>query len=315
VQNPVGHNANGTFTMSTTHQLVDGAGAAPTAVAAPPISFPPASYPRVTFTGAGGLAWLSPETGTLEYALTDAEGTHAVLVRNDLTGIPGQTQHLGHPVRDVWYDGGRVWFTALTGETAPTDPNGREYLSLFSVDPAQPAVVRAEKPTHALQLDLAGGEAVWLDGTTVHAANLSTGVAHTVPVPGPRGSRCQVPLASAYAQGSFPGTIATNGHFVSLVQSCPGYNRLLVFDLAGRPLRDIESRHPGYLGEAAFSGNLLTFEGTSVAGTTAYADDLDTGELIALGPAAQRAPPAPRVAGRYVLWYDDTGAHVARLSG
>jgi hypothetical protein len=158
---------------------------------------------------------------------------------------------------------------------------------------------------------LAGGEAVWLDGTTVRAADLSTGAQRTVPVPG--GSGCQVPPASAYIQGNFPGTIATNGRLIALVQNCSGFSRLLVFDLDGQLVRNIESSHPGYITNAAFAGNLLTFQGQSST-TAAYVDDLDTGELVQLGPGAQRLPTAPKAAGRYLLWYDAKGAHVGHLA-
>lgn len=297
---------------STTYELFSSPSGPPAAVTPPALGIPSTWLAHVSFTGAGGLAWQSPDTGTLNYALTDLQGGHTVPVRNDLSGIPGRAHGGGHPARDVWYADGRVWFTAVTSGTKSTAPRAREYVSLFSIDPAQPSVVRAEKAMHALQMDVAGGEAVWLDGSTVHALDLSTGEQRTVPVPG--GAACAVAPASAYIQGNLPGTVATNGRLVSLVQSCSGYQRLLVFDLDGRLVKDIESFHPGYVTDAGFSGELLTFQGQSAAGTTAFADDLTTGELVALGTGTQPPPTAPRAAGHYVLWYDDKGAHVARLS-
>src|SRR5262245_52736355 len=59
VQNPTTDDANGTITLTTTYQLLDGPGATPASVTAPPLAFPPASLAHVSFSGAGGLAWQS----------------------------------------------------------------------------------------------------------------------------------------------------------------------------------------------------------------------------------------------------------------
>jgi len=244
--------------------------------------------------------------------LTDAQGQHRVVVTNDLSGVSGQTPDGTHPVRSIWYEDGRVWFSAVTRENSATATRPRQWVSLFSVDPADPSVLRAEKPAHAVEIALGGGEAVWLDGSTVRAVDLSTGVESTVPVPMDPG--CELPIPSAFVDGNFPARLTTNGHLVSLLEVCPSSNHLVVTDLDGRLVTDITSTSPGYLQQIRMSGDLLTFEGDLSDGSIVpYVDDLATRQLVRLGTSRQQLVGAPRANGRYVLWYDDKGGHVGKM--
>jgi hypothetical protein len=299
--------------LAARYELVDGPGQTPHDVQTPPAPDLSSNIWQPSFTGNGGIAWQQANNATLEYLLTDAQGGQQILVRNDLSGVSGQTPGGIHPVRSIWYDGGRVWFSAVTGQNSATALKPRQKVSLFSLDPAHPSVLRAEKPADALEIALGGGEVVWLDGTMVRALDLSTGVERTVPVPMDPG--CQLPNASLLVDGSFPGSLTTNGHLVSLIEVCSKSSHLLVTDLDGRLVSDIASSSPGILEQVRLSDNLLTFEGEGTDGSTPYVDDLTTGRLVRLGAgSATRLRGAPRAAGRYVLWYDGQGGHVGEFA-
>jgi len=186
-------------------------------------------------------------------------------------------------------------------------------VSLFSVDPAHPSALRAEKPTGALDIAVGGGEAVWVDDTTVRALDLATGAERTVPVPMDPG--CELPPASLLVDGSFPGVVTTNGRLVSLLEVCAGSSHLVVTDLDGRLVTDVASTAPGYLRFARLSGYVLTFEGDASDGSISpYVDDLANHRLVRLGTSRQQLVDAPRANGRYVLWYDARGGHIGRFT-
>jgi hypothetical protein len=299
--------------LTPAYELVEGPGKSPTSVLSPgqpPDA--PAGLWQPSFTGDGRLAWQQPNAGTLDYLLTDARGQHPITVSNDLSGVPGGTPGGSHPVRSVWYEDGRVWFSVVTRQNAATAQRPRQWVSLYSVDPAHPSVLRAEKPAHAVEIALGGGEAAWLDGSTVRAVDLSTGAERTVPVPMDPG--CQLPIPSSFVDGNLPGVLTINGHLVSLLEVCPSSNHLVVTDLDGRLVTDITSTSPGYLQQIRLSGDLLTFEGDLSDGTFAsYVDDLATRQVVRLGSSRQQLVGAPRANGRYVLWYDGAGGHVGRM--
>jgi hypothetical protein len=304
-----------TPSLTPTYELVEGPGKSPTSVVSPgqPPDAPSGLW-QPSFTGDGGLAWQQPNAATLDYLLTDAQGQHRITVSNDLSGISGRTPGGLHPVRSIWYEDGRVWFSAVTRQNAASALRPRQWVSLFSVDPTHPSVLRAEKPAHAVEIALGGGEAVWLEGGTVRAVDLGTGAESTVPVAMDPG--CELPNPSLLVDGSFPGVVATNGRLVSLLEVCSGSSHLVVTDLDGRLVTDITSTSPGYLQQIRLSGDLLTFEGDASDGSIApYVDDLATGQLVRLGTSRQQLVGAPRANGSYVLWYDSTGGHVGEFSG
>jgi hypothetical protein len=304
-----------TPSLTPTYELVEGPGKSPTSVVSPgqPPDAPSGLW-QPSFTGDGGLAWQQPNAATLDYLLTDAQGQHRITVSNDLSGISGRTPGGLHPVRSIWYEDGRVWFCAVTRQNAASALRPRQWVSLFSVDPTHPSVLRAEKPAHAVEIALGGGEAVWLEGGTVRAVDLGTGAESTVPVAMDPG--CELPNPSLLVDGSFPGVVATNGRLVSLLEVCSGSSHLVVTDLDGRLVTDITSTSPGYLQQIRLSGDLLTFEGDASDGSIApYVDDLATGQLVRLGTSRQQLVGAPRANGSYVLWYDSTGGHVGEFSG
>jgi hypothetical protein len=304
-----------TPSLTPTYELVEGPGKSPTSVVSPgqPPDAPSGLW-QPSFTGDGGLAWQQPNAATLDYLLTNAQGQHRITVSNDLSGISGRTPGGLHPVRSIWYEDGRVWFSAVTRQNAASALRPRQWVSLFSVDPTHPSVLRAEKPAHAVEIALGGGEAVWLEGGTVRTVDLGTGAESTVPVPMDPG--CELPNPSLLVDGSFPGVVTTNGRLVSLLEVCSGSSHLVVTDLDGRLVTDITSTSPGYLQQIRLSGDLLTFEGDASDGSIApYVDDLATGQLVRLGTSRQQLVGAPRANGSYVLWYDSTGGHVGEFSG
>ncbi|HEY3530581.1 MAG TPA: hypothetical protein VGK78_15655 [Nocardioides sp.] len=302
-----------TTELSATYEMVGGPGEAPAGVLAPR-SVSPSNIWQPSFTGDGGLAWEQPNAGTLDYLLTDAQGQHPITVSNDLSGVSGQTPGGVHPVRSIWYEDGRVWFSVVTRQNAATASSPRQWVSLYSVDPEDPSVLRAEKPADAAEIAVGGGEAVWTDGTTVKAVDLSTGVERTVPMP--LDSGCGLPNPSLLVDGNLTGAVTTNGHLISLLEACPGSSHLVVTDLDGRLVTDITSTSPGYLQQIRLSGDLLTFEGDASDGSISpYVDDLSTGQLVRLGSSRERMVGDTRANGRYVIWYDAQGGHVGRFSG
>lgn len=65
--------------------------------------------------------------------------------------------------------------------------------------------------------------------------------------------------------------------------------------------------------QVRLSGELVAW----VGGSGVYLDDLTTGKLVQLGrlSSAKSLLAFPRIAGRYVLWYDDNGGHVGKFTG
>jgi hypothetical protein len=294
--------------LSASFELVDGPGKQPVSLPAP-LGGPSSGLWQLSFTGSGGLAWRSSETQSLDYVLSDAQGAHPVPVTDDLSAVPGGASS----VRDVWYDAGRVWFSAVTRATPQSSLRPKEWVSLFSVDPAHPSVVRAEKPVDAQEIDVAGDEALWIRGSTVRSLDLRTGSVRTVPVPRQQG--CDLPSASMYVGGSFPGLLATNGRLVSQVQLCGQASHVVVSDLDGRLVTDVSSPSPGYLQQVDLSGDFLTFQGQGSDGKwTPYAMDLTTRRLVRLGPGEAQSVGPPQSDGHYLLWYDADGGHVGRWS-
>jgi len=261
---------------------------------------------QLSFTPDDLLRWRARSDGDVDERVTDLDGAHVESVTRTTADVPG-----GRGYRDVWLDGGRVYFSAVTREDFADIKNPRDWLSLFSYDPSDPATLRRETPRDALSIDVADGQAVWRDGTTVRAEDLASGDVRTVPIPVDAG--CHLPAARQLFGGAFPGSLSTNGELVSVVETCPESWHLVVTDLAGRLVADLSSSSGSDpVGQVHFSGDLITF----VSQSAVYVDDLARGELVRLGPLSRGKPELqfPQATGHYVLWYDDHGGHVGEFS-
>jgi hypothetical protein len=138
----------------------------------------------------------------------------------------------------------------------------------------------------------------------------------TVPVPIDSG--CHVLPASDFSGNSVTGFLSTNGALVSLVEECQNSFHLVVTDLEGRVVTDVDSGPGNWEYRAVLTGDLLAFDGGGFrkgAGPSySYAEDLRTGRFVVLGsPQPNTGQVAVKAAGRYVLWYDAKGGHVGKL--
>jgi hypothetical protein len=268
------------------------------------------------FTADDGLLWPGPGVSGdhVHDWVTDLRGGNTALVRFG-GEIPGGKTVGGHPVVASWWEGGRMWLSAVTKDDFP---GSRQWVSLFSFDPAHPTALRAEKPHDVVALDVGGGTAVWLDGTTVRAEDLATAAVRTVPVPIDAG--CHVLSADDLSGLPVPAYLSTDGDLVSLVEQCQRSWHLVVTDLAGRVVADVDSGTDDFVVRPTLTGDLVVFAGGGyVKGAgpmRSYALDLRSGRFVRLGDR-QRIGMSQVVtgAGRYVLWYDQDGGHVGRLTG
>jgi hypothetical protein len=295
--------------LRATYRLVPSAGEPARDLPAPSRTDISSTMPwLLSFTADDRLLWRA--TGgeaALNYRITGLDGSDPVTVERTTDDLPGKVTY-GHGVRDVWVEGGRVWFSAVTNDDLTDLQDQREYVSLFSFDPAHPEALRSERPQNALQIDVSDGEAVWIDQDSLHAVDLDTGDVRTVPVP--VGPGCRIPAARSFVSGASPGTVSTNGHLVSLAEMCRGAWHLVVTDLDGRLVTDIASRDASdVIAQVRLSEDLVTWSGTR----DQYVDNLTTGDLVRLA-SADRPVAYPRAAGRYVLWYDNRVGHVGEFT-
>jgi hypothetical protein len=244
--------------------------------------------------------------------VSDLDGSDVRALKADVEGIPVHTLAGFGVVRQLWVEGDRVFFSVATKDNG-TIKNPVEWDSLFSIDIDRPGHITTEEPRKALQIDVSNGEAVWVDatGTKIYAEDLSSGDTRVVPVPLADG--CRIPPATSFFQGQLP-LIRTNGALVALTEDCGSASRVVVTDLSGRLVTEVEPGPKGALYGMALGARTLTFG--SVNGPTRwYADDLTTGTLVALGRGNyQDVRDLPSTAGRYVLWYDSTGGHVGEFA-
>ena len=299
--------------ITATYQVVDGPKGPVHQVAAPPTDG--GGVWEVSYTGHDQLMWGSPYGFVITTWITDLVGDHALVIDRKMDDVPGGKTVGGHPVVATWYEDGRMWFTAVTKDNFP---GSLQWVSLYSFDPAHPAVLRAEKPHNALAIDVEGGEAVWLDGSAVHAEELATGNERTVPVP--MDSGCHIPSADQFAGVGVPAYLSTDGNLVSVVEQCQRSWRLVVTDLAGRVVADVDSGTDDYVVRPTLTGDLVVFGGggyvKGAGPTRSYALDLRSGRFVVLGgPQRNGLNRVVTGAGRYVLWYDRSGGHVGKLSG
>jgi hypothetical protein len=302
--------------LSATYQVVDGPGGHVHQVPEPSTGLPRGAVPPVSFTSDGRLLWgVSDGNGSAIFAaVTDRDGQDPVAMGRTMAGVPGKTGPLPHSKVDVWFDGGRVWFSALTKDDFP---GHNEWISLFSFDPAHPSVLRAEKPQNVSTIDVAGGEAVWLDGSTVRAEDLATGDVRVVGVPIDAG--CHAPAVSEFSGGLVTGYLTTDGDLLSLLEECQNSWHVVVTDFAGRVVADVDSGPGKWVFRPTLTGDILGLGGGGFRKGTgpsySYALDLRTGRFVRIGRPQRIGLPANIAAsGRYVLWYDRAGGHVGELT-
>jgi hypothetical protein len=275
------------------------------------------------FTSDGRLLWSNGLSRGLHDPLwiSDADGGDPELIVPPKTDVPPNAvnaPYRGH----AWLDGGRVWFSAVTKVDGPADDQ-TQWVSLFSYDPANPQQLRRETPTDAGAIDVAAGEAVWIDegDTKVFAENLASHDVHQVPVPLDDGCRLVPPVDIT---GPSSEAIVTNGSLIALTAYCPDSRttREVVTDLSGRLVTEFDAGRGNQVYDVVISDQTIAFVvqhdgGDSSGGAdghATYLDDLGTGELLDLGPQVPGFDIPPQVAGRYVLWYAGPAGHVGRLA-
>lgn len=302
------------FSPEVDYGIVDGPGATPRPVSAPAATA--GGSWQISFTGDGRLLWTPEITGRLDshgdVKVSDLDGSDLRSLSADTEGIPVDTRVGFGEVRQVWVEGDRAFFSMVTKDNRSLR-NPVEWESLFSFDIAHPDSLRPEEPRAALQIDVSNGEAAWVDatGTKVYAEDLSSGDTHVVPVP--LGQGCRIPPAKSFFQGSLA-IVRTNGDLVALTESCGPSLRVVVTDLSGRLVTEVDPGPNGALYGMALGARVLTF-GSVHGATRWYADDLTTGTLVGLGRGNyQDVKNMPGSAGRYVLWYDTKGGHVGELT-
>ena len=205
------------------------------------------------FTSDGGLLWSVDQSRGLHSPrwITGIDGSDPKLIDPPKTDVPANA-NADAPYRgNAWIDGGRVWFSAVTKADGPTD-NQTQWVSLYSYDPdsydpdsydpARPQQVRREAPTDASAIDVAAGEAVWIDegDSKVFAENLASQEVRQVSVPLDDGCRL-VPPADVTAPSSEG--IVTNGSLIAITEFCPdaSTSRVVVTDLSGRVVTDVDA--------------------------------------------------------------------------
>jgi hypothetical protein len=271
----------------------------------------------VALTDDGRLLWHPAGTfdanGTIATVLSDLDGSHQRPIGADTSTIPVHTI-AGFPiVRQFWVDGERAYVSVATRDNGRADPPV-EWVSLYSYPLSDVARIEPVPAAHdVLSIDESHGEAVWVnaDATRIYADDLSTGARHVVPMPLAPG--CHIPPPKAFFQGTLP-LLRTNGDLVALTEYCGPATRIVVTDLSGRLVTEVDPGPHGALYGMALGARTLTFGSVTPSGQW-YADDLKTGSLVSLGRGSSRlVNDRPSSAGDYVLWYDQQGGHVGEFT-
>lgn len=303
--------------LKTSYQVVPGAHRAARPVTPPPDDDQTSIW-TPSFTPDNRLLWqptLNIQQGPwIDDRLTDPTGGQLqAVVPPSSMALP--SSRVLPSQRNLWVDGGRVWFSAVT--RADGASRRQAWVSLFSFDPAHPQQVRREAATDVSDVDVANGTAVWIDrsSTRVFAENLTTREVREVPVP--LGEGCRLPPAADLDGGGSEHAVVTNGSLVAVAEYCPdGRNiREVVADLSGRLVTELDPGAGNRIYSAVLSDQTLAFIVQGGEGdTTSYLADLGTGELVDLGRWVPDYNVLPQVAGRYVLWYAGPAGHVGRLA-
>jgi len=267
-----------------------------------------------SFLDDGRLVWIPSARDFSKqkagFHVTDLQGERDVFVQsafrvgnNGFDGTPGTDR------QSVSGDG--YWF--LVYDEALPDFRGSSY-SLYTATFAG-RLTRVAGDVAALAVG--DGQVSWVttDGQLV-TENAQGGAKHSVPVPLTQG--CHVP-APIELQNAGIGALAVSRSAIAMSESCGvGKNQRLeqlAFDLSGHLLVHVTGLDAF---DPSFGGDGLVFAGLVLPGnreTGIFRYDLVAGTLARLGaPAKGGMLQAPRVAGRFVLWYDDHGGHVGEFS-
>jgi hypothetical protein len=142
------------------------------------------------------------------------------------------------------------------------------------------------------------------------------GAQHHVDVPLTPGCRVPSPVDLQTLGAS---ALAVSSSLIALPETCgtgkDRHQELLAFDQAGRLVVHVT----GLFGiNPSFGADALVFQGLVLPGNReleTFRYDLLTGTLARLDGGGKGRPlQEPRVAGRYVLWYDASGGHVAEFA-
>ncbi len=255
------------------------------------------------FTGNGRLLWTSTR---LQGA---PQGVNTIHV-TDLSGGRDVSVRVGSVNNGVqaWAMGDHVWYEAQQSVTRQGTEIRRLYTEELSTGSPARLVARG-----VLAADVSDGSAVWVttDGQ-VHVANEDGTGVRAVPVPlDPGCTLTEAPLMSLNQ------AVTVSRGVVALTESCgtgaDGFYELLAFDTSGRPLVHVKGLS---VRAVSLSGDLLAVGGVNgqpLYETLVY--NLRTGTLATFGGSDGRFESgSPQVAGRDVLWYDQSG-HVGEFTG
>ncbi len=243
-----------------------------------------------SFYGNDQLIW-HQSTGGPGFHLTDLQGGHDELV-------PGAfrvgTAHLTAAPDDV--TGRSMWMT--DSHTSPTN-----VVTVYDVYRATFSGQVTKEASDVTALDVGPGIAGWVTTSGRVFVQSATGAApQRVPMHLDAGCRV-LHRHQLQALGGF----AVTSSAVAIAETCgtghDAVSRVLAFDLSGHRLVRITGVDPFDL---SFGGDALLFKADELA----LRYDLVTGTLAKLGV------PGPETllgAGSYVLWYDQSGGHVADI--
>jgi hypothetical protein len=304
------------------YRLVEGPAGPVESPTVPPITAFPLNKVTIndgwltSFTDDDGILWQHTSLGVpgnlIDAQVTDLDGSHPVTVRRDISDIKADTPSGNASLVDLWPEGDRVWFSATTQQHPTQRSAGVPLVSLFSFDPAHPATVRPEAPRDVLAIDMFGHEAVWMTADKVFAEDLTTGDEHEVAIP--LGQDCTLPAEQGFTFSDL-NLLQTNGALLAVVEYCGKTQHILVTDLSGRLVTDLELGAGTFASGLGLGDRALTFYGVSKGSSHWYVDNLASGHLLALGHGRQTSSQLEATpAGPYVLWYDKAGGHVGELT-
>jgi hypothetical protein len=261
-----------------------------------------------SFVGDGRILW-SPSAAILDKArsgshLSALDGSHDLRIDTDFSAsTPGYGLH------ELWVAGNRVWFE----QREKVNLNAAGGYSLYSApitDTSHPTVVA----THLDAADVSDDTVAWVTGDGRIGMEAADGSArHTFAVPFDEG--CGQTSGAMVDVGD---EFSVTAGLVALSERCgKGKDALdtgLVLDASGRQVLRVTGMT---FADPSLSGTTLGFVGITLSGAQQQLHvDLTTDVLSVLGPGGDRTGLAgPITAGRYVLWYDHSGGHVAEFTG
>lgn len=258
-----------------------------------------------------GLIW-SPSAPVFRaktgYHLTDLNGEHDVFV-DTRTEVANPTPQPDH----AWVSGDRILF--LTYDHIVDKQTGTIAYSLLSETSSGSVTTVARDVASA---DVNDGVVGWVttDGH-VMLAGAAGGPAHEVDVPLDPG--CLVTPAVSLQNAN---TLRVSSGVITVTERCgrgkQTPDELVAFDPSGRPFVHLTGVATYGVVLAGDSLLLTALDPTAPTGrdVVKYRYDLGTGSLATIGtPASSTDLQDLHGAGDYVLWYDKTGGHVAKIPG